>query len=88
MRNFRYRLEKRAQWISKTWYGKLLLMTMLLGERHEKVGRDEYTNTYLRSKGGVRGKFTPLGGLGHKSYAIRCQTRVMMDRSRFYRKSL
>jgi hypothetical protein len=40
---------------------------MLLGERHEKVRRDEYTNTYFISKGGVEGRVTPVGGLGHKS---------------------
>jgi hypothetical protein len=59
MRNFRYRLEQRTQRMSKNWYGKLLLMTRLLGERHEKVRRGEYTNTYLRSKGGVEGMVIP-----------------------------
>jgi hypothetical protein len=53
--------------MSKIWYGKLLLMTTLLGERHEKVRRDEYTNTYLRSKGTVEGMVTPGGGGGHES---------------------
>ena len=37
------------------------------GERHEKVRRGEYTNTYLRSKGGDEGKVIPRGGRGHKS---------------------
>ena len=38
---------------------KLLLITTLLGEKHEKVRRGEHTNTYLRSKGGVEGMVTP-----------------------------
>jgi hypothetical protein len=37
------------------------------GRGHEKVRRGEYTNTYLRSKGGVEGSVTPRGGEGHKS---------------------
>jgi hypothetical protein len=65
MRNFRFRLEQRAQRISKFWYEKLLLMATLLGDRHDEVRRREYINTYLRSKGGVEGMAT--AGVGHWS---------------------
>lgn len=51
------------------------------GTNFERIRRGEDINTYLRSKGGVSGMVT-IGG-GHRSFLM-CQTRVVMDRSRFY----